>query len=191
MRISDPYFENVPCYGDLSMEQIIVDYVYPLLSVLKDKQGNRYLCICFDTRGAQQWIITPISNSDLIKLLKNKLTLSAPFESADTTKIHVVRDYEEKKESFNLLAASEIPEENLPVKGEFLDAEADEWNEYIERITLTATYISMASERKSISSRIIPAFTMYVPPRRSNGYNNRLSPNRKSKRLSVSECYAG
>lgn len=190
MRIPNPYFKNVPCYGNLSMEQIIVEYVYPLLSVLKDDRGNRYLCICFDTRGAQQWIITPISTRNLIKLLKNKLTLSAPFESGDNPKVHAVRNYGDKKEYFNLLDANQIPEENLPVKGEFLDAEDDEWNEYIERITLAATYTSIEAAKKSISSLIIPVFTMSVSPCTNNEYNIRPNPNGKLKRLSVSKCYA-
>ena len=174
----------------LSMEQIIVEYVYPLLSVLKDEHGNRYLCICFDTRGAQQWIITPISTKNLIKLLKNKLTLSAPFESGDTPKVLAVRNYEEKKDCFNLLNASQIPEENLPVKGEFLDAEDDEWNAYIECIKLTATYTSITAVIKSIYSLIMPTFTVSVASYTNDEYNSKSNPNGKLKTLSMSECYA-
>lgn len=45
MAIPSPYFKSVPDIGDLEMEQIIVDYAYPLLSVLRDKFGMRYLCV--------------------------------------------------------------------------------------------------------------------------------------------------
>ena len=34
MVVPNPYFKNVPGLGDLKIEQIVVDYVYPLLSVL-------------------------------------------------------------------------------------------------------------------------------------------------------------
>lgn len=131
MSIPNPYFERVPQYGDLSMEKIIVDYVYPLLSVLKDSRGSRYLCMCFDTRGAQQWLITPISSKDLTALLKNEITLSAPFENTSSKKILAVRNYETKEESFLLLDAHQVPKEDLPEKGEYLDADSREWDEYI------------------------------------------------------------
>lgn len=160
MRIPDPYFEKVPQYGNLQMEQILVEYVYPLLSVLKGENGNRYLCLCYDTRGAQQWIITPILNEDLVELLQNKLTLSAPFEKSNLQKVHVVRNYENGLETFELLDANEVPEEDLPKKGEFLDSEDHEWDEYIERIISSDGYAE--KERKDFVIRIEPIFRYYL-----------------------------
>lgn len=135
MTIPNPYFKNVPGIGDLKMEQIIVDYDYPLLSVLRDNSGNRYLCMCFDTHGAQQWLITPISNKVLISLLKNKATLSFPFEDLSTKKFKAVMDYHTREETFQLLDACQIPKEDLPEEGEYLDAEPDEWEEYIRTLS--------------------------------------------------------
>ena len=134
MRIPNPYFENVLGYGDLCMEQIIVEYDYPLLSVLTDNEKNRYLSMCFDTRGAQQWLIAPISNENLIALLTNRITLEAPYKSSQANIIHAVRDYETKLETFNELQPSDIPKENLPIEGEYLDAEENEWEAYIEQL---------------------------------------------------------
>ena len=134
MVVPNPYFKNVPGLGDLKIEQIVVDYVYPLLSVLKDNSGNRYLCMCFDTRGAQQWLVTPIENSVLSALLKNEITLSYPFEDPHTKKIKVVLDYNTRNETFQLLDANQIPKENLPNPDEYLDSEPDEWAEYITKI---------------------------------------------------------
>ena len=134
MRIPNPYFENVPVYGNLVMDEILVDYVYPLLSVLKDKSGHRYLCMCFDTRGAQQWIVAPISSSKLIKLKKNKLTLYDAFRLCEKIVILAVRNYETRTDSFQQLSPDDIPEEDLPPIGEYLDAEDDEWDAYIETI---------------------------------------------------------
>ena len=172
MRIPDPYFEKVPQYGNLQMEQILVEYVYPLLSVLKDESDNRYLCLCYDTRGAQQWIITPILNADLVELLQNKLTLSAPFEKSDLQKVHVVRNYENGLETFELLDASEVQEEDLPKKGEFLDSENHEWDEYIERIISSNEYT--VKERKNFAIRIEPIFRFCL-----NGVKERSSQNWK------------
>lgn len=184
MRIPDPYFEGVPCYGDLRMEEIIVDYVYPLLSVLKDSKSNRYLCMCFDTRGAQQWLITPISSVDLIKLLKNLITLSMPFETPGK-KILATRDYEKRIDSFSVLNAKEIPRENLPAAGEYLDSEDDEWKEYIERIACSSLYIPVAI--KCRSARVVPQITMQFDVRR-NRKENWIETAKYGKRLS--DCYA-
>lgn len=134
MKIPEPYFKDVPVYGDLKMEQVIVEYVYPLLSVLKDRRENRYLCMCFDTRGAQQWLAAPISKDKLICLLRDRITLDSPFKSCKKKVIFAVRNYETKTDSFQLLKAGEIPAENLPAPGEYLEAEEGEWDSYIETL---------------------------------------------------------
>lgn len=135
MTIPNPYFKNVPGYGDLKMEQIIVDYIYPLLSVLIDDLGKRYLCMCFDTRGSQQWLITPVANRTLASLLRNEITLSSPFENPCTKKIVVFMDYKTREETFQSLSYGQVPKEYLPEAGEYLDAEPGEWESYIKTLS--------------------------------------------------------
>ncbi len=134
MRIPDPYFENILNYGDLRMEQILVEYDYPLLSVLVDRAKNRYLSMCFDTRGSQQWLIAPISSEMLIKLLTNRIALDVPYRESQACVIYAVRNYETKAETFCEMRPLDIPDEDLPAKGEYLDAEEDEWETYIEQL---------------------------------------------------------
>lgn len=134
MNIPKPYFKNVPNYGDLDMEQIIVEYLYPLLSVLKDHQNNRYVCMCFDTRGSQQWLIAPISTDNLVKLLNDKITLDYPFKKCKSKVIFAERNYETKLETFKLFSPESIPQEYLPEENEYLESEDDEWEEYINEI---------------------------------------------------------
>lgn len=58
MIIPDPYFRDVPSIGNLYMETVLEEHDFPLLSVLKDSSGVRYLCMCYDTRGGHsigQW----------------------------------------------------------------------------------------------------------------------------------------
>ena len=57
MIIPDPYFRDVPSIGNLYMETVLEEHDFPLLSVLKDSSGVRYLCMCYDTRGHSigQW----------------------------------------------------------------------------------------------------------------------------------------
>lgn len=139
MKIPEPYFENVPEYGNLSVEQVIVAYVYPLLSVLKDKAGSRYLCMCFDTRGTQQWLIAPISSASLVKLLTNWLTLQEAFTKDADTVIYAFRNYETKTDSFVQMTPQQVPQDYLPASGEYLDAEPDEWETYIQQINASSS----------------------------------------------------
>lgn len=139
MKIPEPYFENVPTLGNLSVEQVIVAYVYPLLSVLKDKAGSRYLCMCFDTRGTQQWLIAPISSANLVKLLTNRITLKEAFTKDANTVIYAFRNYETETDSFVQMAPQQVPQDYLPASGEYLDAEPDEWETYIQQINASAS----------------------------------------------------
>ncbi len=138
MKIPNPYFENVPNYGNLVMEQIIVEYVYPLLSVLKDNSGSRYLCMCFDTRESQQWLISPISTSNLIKMLNNKITLKDCFIKDTDTVIYAFRNYETRTDSFVQMTPDAVPTDYLPEADEYLDAENNEWEAYIANINVSA-----------------------------------------------------
>lgn len=146
MPIPNPYFKNVPGFGDLKMEQVIVDYVYPLLSVLRNESGRRFLCMCFDTRGAQKWLVTPISTQVLSALLKNEVTLSSPFEDPHTLKMRIVMNYDTRHELFQMLSAKQIPTEELPEPGEYLDADPGEWAEYIKLLNLVRPRQTFDSE---------------------------------------------
>ena len=133
MVIPSPYFRNTP-YGDLKIEQILEDYDYPLLSVLLDNNGKRCLCMCFDVRESQQWLITPISDDTLVSLLNNETALEVPFKDPRAKKLLANLDYMTKEESFQLLDPKQVPDDDFPNSGDYLDSEEGEWDEYIERI---------------------------------------------------------
>lgn len=116
------------------MEQIVVEYDYPLLSVLIDDQKNRYISICYSVMDAQRWIIAPVSVSKLIGLLTNQVTLDDPYRTCDTNIILVVRNYETRAETFQAIKPMDIPDESLPDAGEYLDSEENEWSFYIQRL---------------------------------------------------------
>ena len=134
MKLPNPYFQDVPGYGNLYVEQVIVEYVYPLLSVLKDSSGQRYLCMCFDTRGMQQWLISPISVTSLVRMLTIRLTLKDSFVRDTDTVIYAYRNYETRTDSFARMTPGEVPAEYLPEQGEYLDAEQGEWDAYIAQL---------------------------------------------------------
>ena len=135
MNIPSPYFRGVPGIGDLEMDQVIVDYEYPLLSVLKSESDRYFLCMCYDVSDAQRWIIVPISPLNLQALLRNEITLDAPFQRPDAKKVLAEWSFSEKSDSYvSLDAGEEVPERCLPAAGDYLDAEPGEWDAYIKKL---------------------------------------------------------
>ena len=132
MTIPNPYFEKVPGIGNLSMEQILEEYDYPLLSVLKDSSGARYLCMCYDTRGAQHWAVVKISVSHLTQLLSNHLQLADAFLRCGHKTVFIRMDYKTREETYLFYEPKDVPLDCIPEKGEFLDAESGDWDEYIQ-----------------------------------------------------------
>lgn len=134
MNIPSPYFKDVPGIGDLELDEIIVDYDYPLLSVLTSERAKHFLCMCYDVSDAQRWIITPVFVAQLKALLRNEITLDAPFKAPDSLKILAEWRSDTKKDTYRQISAEEIPERCLPIAGEYLEAEPDEWNDYIAQL---------------------------------------------------------
>lgn len=128
---SKPYFQNVPSYGDLRIDYILVDYDYHLLFTLKNDQDQYFICTCFDTRGAQQWLLSPISVNRLLNLLQNQIPIHTAFLGSDRI-IHAKLDYKTREEVFTTLPVSNTPREWLPTPGEYLNPDPDEFDDYIK-----------------------------------------------------------
>ena len=135
MDLPSPYFENIEGIGSLEVEEVLVDYVYPLLMTMKDDRGNRYLCACFDTRGCQQWILVRIPTVDLINMLTDKLTLYDAFLSQQDF-VHIAYDYQTKEENITFSTNKTVPLYWLPTKGEYLEAEKDEFKDFITKLQI-------------------------------------------------------
>jgi hypothetical protein len=139
------------------MEQIIIDYDYPLLFILKNAIGERFLCMCYNTRGAQQWIVTPISKSQISDFLQNKISLREPFEDSSTTKIYATHDYRTQEDSFKCVESHDILSDDLPAKGEYLDSEENEWDDYLFKL---GTKCIWESQYSLIHSSILSSFNI-------------------------------
>lgn len=106
MKISDPYFSNVPGIGDLNFDYCIVEYEVPILFICKDKQGKYYLCDCCEIRSKQEWLIVPVVIEDVLALFEKKITLKNFFKDREslgyfgTYKIGWTKEKIKKVESF-------------------------------------------------------------------------------------------
>lgn len=134
MKIPKPYFKNIPIYGDLEMDKIIIADFYPVLFILKDRIGNLFLALCCEIRKEQRWIVNKVSKNHLIKLLANEISAKELLISGTHKKVVAMRNYDTRKESFDLILANEIDVDDLPSDCSYIDAEQDEFKEYIERI---------------------------------------------------------
>lgn len=107
MKISDPYFSNVPGIGDLNFDYCIVEYEVPILFICKDKQGKYYLCDCCEIRSKQEWLIVPVVIEDVLALFEKKITLKNFFKDREslgyfgTYKIGWTKEKIKKVESFD------------------------------------------------------------------------------------------
>lgn len=133
MRMPEPYFENVLSYGNLSMEEILVEDIYPVLFVLKDSGQQRFLCVCCEIRDEQRWIINRITNSDMVAFLCNQITARELFEKGQS-QIVAVRSYATKEEHFGETGKNKLDDRDLPRVGVYLDAEASEFSEYLQKL---------------------------------------------------------
>ena len=170
MNIPSPYFEGVPGIGDLEMEEILVDYDYPLLSVLKSQSGQRFLCMCYDVSGErenviQRWIIISISLGQLTELLQNKIKLLTPFQEPEAVKLLVEWKFSTKAETYTQLSEEQkLPEECLPAEDEYLDAEPNEWDEYIAALNSGQTAHLSEDYIVTINQKDIASLRFNFPP---------------------------
>lgn len=134
MASSTPYFKDVPEYGDLHVDYILVDYVYHLLFTLKNNNGNYFICTCFDTRGSQQWLLSPIPVKGLLDLLQNRIPIKAAFLETEKT-MHVELNYETREEVFTVIPKETVPAEWLPTAGEYLNPDPNEYDDYVKILT--------------------------------------------------------
>jgi|GEM_PF-1025868 len=134
MNYPDPYFENVPNVGNLSMEYVIVEDEYPLLFLAIDDLERRYLCVCCDIRGSQRWIINQLPDKNILDLLLNKLTLRDAFVEGNRAKILATFDYEVRKDEYVVVDGDDIPKEDLPMEGEYLDEDLADHLPYVLKL---------------------------------------------------------
>lgn len=75
----ETYFENIPNIGNLDLEHIFYEYGEPILFVCIGSNDKRYLCSC--CRLSEKWILSQVSEEELIRLIDNSISIRSLFES--------------------------------------------------------------------------------------------------------------
>lgn len=73
------YFENIPNIGDLTLEHIFYEYGEPILFVCRGTNHKRYLCSC--CKLSEKWILSQVSEEELIQLIDDSISIRSLFES--------------------------------------------------------------------------------------------------------------
>ena len=78
----EKYFE-LPQLGDLFIEHVFYELDdEPILFVCQDTLGMRYLCSC--CLMYTEWVVANVSESTLLSLIEDKVSIREVFESSDT-----------------------------------------------------------------------------------------------------------
>lgn len=72
------YFIDIPSIGSLRIEHVFYEYEEPVLFVCLDQDNNRYLCSC--SRVAEQWILSAITDSQLLEIMNRTLAIDKFFK---------------------------------------------------------------------------------------------------------------
>ena len=163
MKIPKPYFRNIPLIGDLDVDFIIFQADYPVLFTCKDICDNIYLCVCCEVREQQRWIVSPIKSSTIVGMLENKITLYDAFKFGNGKRYIITWEFESKVEDVKVVDFSDIDLLDLPVQGEYFEAEEHEFDDYIEKLEQseslcknsiiseqTIEYIMSSQKRKTV-----------------------------------------
>ena len=74
----ETYFENTPNIGNLHLEHIFYEYGEPILFVCCGSNNKRYLCSC--CKLSERWILSQVSEEELIQLIDNSISIRSLFE---------------------------------------------------------------------------------------------------------------
>ena len=76
-NLRNPYLTNVPDIGNLYHEKTLM-IVDPnmFFSVLSDVDGNLYGCISYFTETIEEHLASPISDDDLLKIIRNEVSVT-------------------------------------------------------------------------------------------------------------------
>lgn len=160
---NEKYFTDIPNIGDLYMEKVLFEDICPIFFTLISKEQKRYICVCCELYGEQRWLISPISNCELIRMLKDEISMKKAFLTQNSEKCIVAHWSKEKsKIRYDLVDTCNLPSGDLPLD-EYLESEDDEIEEYIELLeqSVTAYTFEIGSSMQRIFSKLLSSSILY------------------------------
>lgn len=132
---------------DLTIERTFLEYdEIPLLCACLDEEGNRYFCNCTEFRTYEKWAIYPVNTLQLLKMVKNEVTLGNAFGSSATVYVFTI-DWENESEKFEKKTVSELTKYDRLPDDIYLTSHPNRLEKYA--VSLQAVYKAQTALRCS------------------------------------------
>ncbi|UTC64427.1 hypothetical protein E4O00_11635 [Treponema sp. OMZ 788] len=118
--------------GKLYIDRILFESYYPILFSCKNKIGEHYICVCCqNNKDGKKWLLGKTDVNNIIKILKNEITIRDLLLNYTSSKISVDNINGEQKIRYNNddWRTDSI---YLPKEDSYLEPEEGEFDEEIE-----------------------------------------------------------
>lgn len=131
MYIPSPYFPNVPQWGNLTMDHIIIDDGYPILFICQGREGL-YLCLCRTTWQKQKWLIAKTELNTLENIAQSKIPIRDAFLNSTDNVCIAVWCKEDPVEKYSFVSPALMTPDDTPPATLYLHEDyADDLLDYI------------------------------------------------------------
>lgn len=116
--------------GTLYIDRILLETSYPILFLCKNKEEEHFICVCcLNNSNGTKWLVGKVNPADIIKMLKNEITIRELFLNCTIEKITV--------DCVDGIITTELDSKDwqsiyLPKEDSYIDAESGEFTEDIE-----------------------------------------------------------
>lgn len=156
-------FVKIPNYGLLKIDRVIFEASYPILFTCLSEKNELFVCVCCQNNDkGKKWLISKVSSDTMVKMLKDEIPIRDAFLEDSCCRI-TVHKYKEKTDIY-------FDDENdwsensiyLPQKGEYLEADPDEFCEEIayyqnrETIPYSEKYSNLVGVVEEVQSDVEP-----------------------------------
>lgn len=144
--------------GELKISNIFQFYDFPRLFTCRNRSGAQFLVLStFDDFNEYEWLYLPISNDKLAAVLDRKITLRNCYETAEDGYLFKVNTNFEGEAEVESIFPEQIPEDDLPIKGIFLETD--------ERVSvgfgsINASEAAITSRRETFNLHLYPSDTI-------------------------------
>ena len=156
-------FKHIEKIGTLSIDKVLIESYYPILFICRNETEDLFLCSCCQAnKDGKKWLVTKTDTATIIKVLKNEITLREAFIKYKEVRYSIFANEdsmcitENDAEDWNYETSIYLPDE-----GEYMDAEAGEFDEEISyyknmehRIMMNSFYQPIKLSRECFSLKL-------------------------------------
>jgi hypothetical protein len=122
-RLSEPCFPTTEELGDLSLDEVLLEYDGPRLFSCSNRATRRnYLVLWIgEENGADAWLLAPTSTQAIKKVRNGRLEVRQPFLASESGKVYKLSIKDDTTAVVEHVPTSALTEDILPEVGERLE----------------------------------------------------------------------